>query len=275
MRASRRHGPANAIRAGIGGVLATVLTAVSAADTRTLEDFEGVWSGYFTTQDNEFWNVEDLPCFPGCSAEWRAKLTALLDDPANDSKPTAELVKMAGDPAEQIRAILTPLGKRIQDANNSLNDPKLHCEPYGFVREATSPLPMRIERDGENLLIQYEEWSLTRTIYMDGRPHPDYQTPTLLGHSVGKIEDGALVVRTARVNPNWISDATHAGHSGELEAVERYTIRDNPRRLELELTIEDPVVLEKPYVIAKTWLATPDVKLLIDSCKDLPGKPDL
>jgi hypothetical protein len=273
MRAFRGSGPARAYGAGIGGIFAAALTMASAAEPRSIDDFVGVWSGYFTTQDNEFWNVEDLPCFPGCSAEWRTRLTALLDDPANESKPTGELLAAAGDQAEQIRSILTPLGKHIQDANNALNDPKLLCQPYGFVREATNALPMRIRRDGENLLIQYEEWSLSRIIYMDGRPHPDYQTPTLLGHSVGRIEDGVLVVQTERVNPDWISDATHAGHSGELKGVERYTIRDNPRRLELELTIKDPAVLEKPYVIVKNWLATPDAELVVDSCKDIPGKP--
>jgi hypothetical protein len=255
-------------------IISVIVSApAAAAEPRGIADFEGVWSGYFTTQDNEFWNVEDLPCFPGCSAEWRARLTALLDDPANDSRPTGAVIQMAGDQAEQIAAILTPLGRRIQEANNSANDPKLHCQPYGLVREATNPLPMRIRRDGEHLLIQYEEWSLSRMIYMDGRPHPDYETPTLLGHSVGKIEDGVLVVETTRVNPAWISDATHAGHSAELKAVERYTIRDDPRRLDLELTLEDPVVLTKPYVIAKTWLATPDADLVIDSCRDIPGKP--
>ena len=256
----------------LAALLATPLAA-SAQTNDPAAPFLGTWSGVFTTQDNEFWRIEDYACFPGCSPAMRDHLIALLDDPANDEKPfDALLGESVGFAAGQLAAILTPLGRQIQQANTFENDPKLRCEPYGFVREVTSALPMIIRRDGEHLLIHYEEWSLLRTIYMDGREHPEYETPTLLGHSVGRIEDGVLIVETARVNPGWISDYTQGGHSAELTGVERYTVRDNPRRLELTLTIEDPVTLTEPYVLEKTWLYTPDVELVEDRCGDLPGK---
>jgi len=256
-----------------------VLLAVPAAAPAQSEQadpaapFLGTWSGVFTTQDHEYWGVEDFVCFPGCAAAVHEYLKGLLDDPANDERPVGELLGRAaafGD--EQIASILTPEGRRIQAENAPENDPKLHCQPYGFVRQVTNPLPMIVRRDGEHLLVQYEEWSLLRTIYMDGRPHPQYRTPSLLGHSVGRIEDGALIVETARVTPDRISDATQAGYSGELTAVERYTVHDDPRRLELELTLHDPVTLTEPFVVTKTWLATPDVELVQDRCGDLPGK---
>jgi hypothetical protein len=245
----------------------------SAQSADALTPFLGTWSGVFTTQDNEFWGPEDLMCFPGGPLEQRAQRIALLDDPANDSRSIGELSgQSSASVLQALDATLTPLGKQVRQANTPESDPKLHCQPYGFVRQVTNPLPMLIRRDGEHLHVQYEEWSLLRTIYMDGRPHPEYRTPTLLGHSVGRIEDGVLIVETARVTPDWISDLTHAGHSGELTAVERYTIRENPRRLELTLTLEDPVMLTKPHVITKTWLFTPDVELLQDECSKFPGK---
>jgi len=175
---------------------------------------------------------------------------------------------------EAFEKILTPLGRQVRDANTPESDPKfLNCQPYGFVREVTNPLPMQILRDGEHLLIRYEEWSLLRPIYMDGRPHPAHRTPSLLGHSVGRVENGALIVETALVTPDRISDATNAGHSGELTAVERYTVKDDPRRLELTFTLTDPVMFTEPLVITKTWLYTPDVELVQDSCGQQPGKP--
>jgi hypothetical protein len=235
--------------------------------------FLGTWSGVFTTQDLEYWLVEDFVCFPGCTRETRDYMAALLKDHANDASPFGVLLGRSIAFAEQqIGVILTPEGRQVQAANSPATDPKLHCQPYGFVREVTNPLPLTIQRDGEHLLIRYEEWSLLRTIYMDGRPHPEHRTPTLLGHSVGRVEDGALLVETAQVTPDWISDYTHAGHSGQLTGVERYTIHDNPRRLELELTLEDPVTLTQPYVITKTWLFTPEVELVVDQCTELPGK---
>ena len=63
------------------------------------------------------------------------------------------------------------------------------------------------------------------------------------------------------------------GHSGELTAVERYVLRDNPRRLELTLTLTDPVTFTKPVVVTKIWLYTPSVEIVQDTCSQQPGKP--
>ena len=255
------------------GALLTVSLTASAQSDDPLAPFLGTWSGYFTTQEDPFWHAEDLICFPGCPLEMYQHLAELVRDPANDKRSFGDLVSEATALADKkLDSILTPLGRQVRAANGPDNDPKLHCQPYGFVREATNALPLIIRRDGDDLLIHYEEWSLLRTIYMDGRPHPEHRTPTLLGHSVGRVENGVLIVETAQVNPDWISDSTHAGHSGELTAVERYSVLDGPRRLELELTIRDPATLTAPYVITKTWLATPDVELLQDRCSALPGK---
>lgn len=271
MRRPRAHD-----RAGRVAAAAAFLGLGLAAGAQTDDPaapFLGTWSGVFTTQDHEFWRVEDFACFPGCAPVAREHLRALLADPANDEMPVGALLGRAyGAAAEQIASILTPLGKRIQAENSLDNDPKLHCEPYGLVRQVTNPLPMIIRRNGEHLLFEYEEWSLLRTVFLDGRAHPSDRTPSLLGHSVGRIEDGALVIETTRVHAGWISDATRAGHSDRLMATERYTVRDDPRRLELELTLEDPLTLTEPYVVVKTWLHTPDVELVQDRCGELPGR---
>lgn len=274
---------ANRLRASIvlSAVIGLPLAASAQSGDRQAGDpptddpfapFLGTWSGVFTTQDHEFWGVEDFSCFVGCGRDGYEYLASLLDDPANDERLVGELMgEASGYAAERFAAILTPLARRIQAANTFENDPKLHCQPYGFVREVTNPLPMQISRLGEHLLFKYEEWSLLRTVFLDGRPRPEYMTPSLLGHSVGRVEDGVLIIETSNVTPDRISDGTQAGYSGELKGVERYTVRNDPRRLELELTLEDPLTLTEPYVVTKTWLATSDVELVQDSCGELPG----
>jgi hypothetical protein len=240
-----------------------------------MEPFLGTWSGVFTTQENEYWTAADLACFVGCPLDMYDHLSELLADPANDQVPVMALAGQA-DAAwlAEFLATLTPAGRQVQAANVPESDPKfLNCQPYGFVREVTNPLPMQIVRDGENLVVRYEEWALLRPIYMDDRAHPEHRTRTLLGHSVGRVENGMLIVETERVTPDRISDASRIGHSGELKGVERYTLRDNPRRLELTLTLEDPVTFTKPLVVTKTWLYTPDVELVQDTCFQQPGKP--
>lgn len=256
-------------------VLLLFLAAPLAASAQTedgLDPFLGTWSGVFTTQENEFWGVEDFNCFVGCGLDGYEYLASLLDDPANDERPVGELMgEASGFTSQRLASILTPLALQIQQENTFENDPKLHCQPYGFVREVSNPLPIRIRRLGDHLLFEYEEWSLRRTVFLDGRLHPEFQSPSMLGHSVGRVEDGALIIETARVTADRISDGSQAGHSGELTGVERYTVHDNPQRLELRLALEDPVTLTEPYVVTKTWLFTPEVELLQDTCGDLPG----
>jgi hypothetical protein len=265
-------------------VLAGLLLAVplvagaQSADARSgdpVAPFLGMWSGMFTTQDRQYWTAADLGCFVGCPLEMYEHLSALLADPANDHLP---VMALSGQSSAQWLAkfelTLTPVGRQVQAANVPESDPKfLNCQPYGFVREVTNPLPMQISRDGDNLLVGYEEWSLLRPIYMDGRAHPEHRTPSLLGHSVGRVENGVLIVETEGVTPDWVSDTSRIGHSGELKGVERYRLRDNPRRLELTLTLEDPVTFTQPLVVTKTWLYTPDVELVQDTCFQQPGKP--
>ena len=264
-----------ATRASLLGVLLASCFGAAAQPPDPIAPFLGTWSGVFTTQDNEYWTFADIQCFVGCPQEFYDRLSALLADPKNDATPAFGLSAQATAASNAaLDAMLTPLGKQVRAENKPENDPKfLNCQPYGFVREVTNPLPIRISRDGKDLLVRYEEWSLNRPIYLDGRPHPTYATPSLLGHAVGRVENGALIVETKRVTPDLISDNSQAGHSGELTAVERYTIRDNPRRLELTLTLTDPVTFTKPFVITKTWLYTPDVELVQDTCNQQPGKP--
>jgi hypothetical protein len=259
----------------LAGLLFAVPLGASAQSADPLTPFLGTWSGVFTTQEHEYWTAADLACFVGCPLDAYDRLVALLADPSNDPVPVMALAGRAdGAWLAEYLASLTPLGRLVQAENTPESDPKfVNCQPYGFVREVTNPLPMQIVRDGEHLLVRYEEWALLRPIYMDGRAHPEHRTPTLLGHSVGRIENGALIVETARVTPDRVGDSSNIGHGEELKGVERYTVRDNPRRLELTLTLEDSAMFTKPLVVTKTWLYTPDVELVVDTCFQQPGKP--
>jgi hypothetical protein len=237
--------------------------------------FEGVWSGVFTTQDNEFWNVEDFACFSGCMPEAYKYLQSLLDDPANDSKPFEALMGQSyGFAHEAAKKKFTEKGQALQASMSEDKDSAFECVPYAFAREVRNALPIKITRDGKNLRIDYEEWQESRTIYMDGRGHPKTLTPTPLGHSIGHYEGDVLVVETTALKADLLFPFEGGGgYSDQTRGVERYTIFENPRRMVLELTLEDPVMLAEPMVITKTWLYTPDVKLVVDSCKDYPARP--
>jgi hypothetical protein len=268
-------------------VVGTLLTisaqnsfCASQSTSQAHPDFTGVWSGYLTTQEHPYWLLPDAPCFPGCPAIFHEQLTARLKDPANaagmnEGLWTAVIAATVADRA----ARSTPEGlARIKaTAVPGSVDPAAYCKPYGFVREALNALPVAIREKDGHLVFQYEEFVLSRDIWMDGREHPAGLAPTPLGHSTGRYEGGTLVVDTVAISADYYSfvrtpNIWWGGFADGASAVERYTIKEDPRRLVVELTISDPVTLTRPYEWTKTWLYTPDVELLEDSCEEVPGQ---
>lgn len=238
--------------------------------------FEGVWSGWLTTQEHPAWQVEDYLCFVGCPKVSYEHLTMLLDNPANDERPLGELT---GETrvfiTDYLKTRSTPAGITMMEGNNEANDTNLECHPYDFVRAVVNPLPLQISREGDVLTIKYEEWNRVRTIYLDGRALAAGPELSSLGQSTGRVENGVLVIETnglvASTYPPITINAA-GGHSDQLRGVERYTVVPGETPvLSVELTLEDPGTLTQPYVYYKRWIATPDIALLTDSCADKPG----
>jgi hypothetical protein len=243
----------------------------SSAGAAAGPDLSGIWSGYLTTETHPYWRLEDIPCFPGCPVALRQRVADLVSNP--DSGLNFATLQRETGPflANYAASVMTPEGlERLQRSSADAADLETFCEPYGLLREAMNPLPMRIRDEGERIVIDYEEWSLTRTIHLDGDDDGAAE-PTALGYSVGRFESDALVVETTSLTSDYYP--LRMGSYSEAATIhERYVVRDEPRRLELELTITDPVTLKEPYVWMKTWLHTPDVELLEDSCEDIPGE---
>lgn len=247
----------------------TCMAATAAADFPS--ELEGTWSGVLTMADHGYWRVEDHLCFMSCTPEAYDHLARVM---AYDQRPIeALMLEGLRFMRRQLGEISTAEGLALQQASTPQNDPSLECRPYGLVRQILSPLPIRISRAGDRVVIDYEEWNQRRVLYLDGRVPPPGGEPTAFGHSTARDDGHALIVETVGVTADIYHPASSGGgHSDRLRVIERYTLHDAPRRLELELTLEDPITLRAPYRIAKTWLAAPDVELVRDSCEDVPGK---
>jgi hypothetical protein len=97
------------------------------------------------------------------------------------------------------------------------------------------------------VLIVRENPGLPRTIYMDGRAHPDLSrvVPAAVGHSTGRYEAGALVVETIGLATG---NVTAGGwRTPETRLTERYRVSADGRRLTITYTWEDPKVYVKPH----------------------------
>jgi hypothetical protein len=233
-------------------------TAQSASRSKV----EGMWSDPPVTIAARF-------CASWCTDPGIERLNALLDNPANDTRPVAQLSAEAG--AYQldtyIKSRMTPAVLASFPIDPADDPGLLKCEPWGLARQMFAPHQIEIKRLGEDRVeLHYGEWAARRIVYMDGRKRPAGQAPTRLGHSVGRWDGDTLVVETTGVTANltmW-----RARHSDQLHVVERFTRSDDGAMLHLTATVADPWSLREPLVLKRNWRWAPTSSIApYDECK--------
>jgi hypothetical protein len=128
--------------------------------------------------------------------------------------------------------------------NNSKDSPQAHCLPSAPLRNG--PLWEFVQSKDFLVYISDDESPGFRQIYLDGRSHPADPNPAWYGHSIGTWDGDTLVVDRVAFDPRvWLDIEAHP-HSDKLHIVERYR-RPELGHLQIEITVEDPGVLAKPW----------------------------
>jgi len=132
---------------------------------------------------------------------------------------------------------------------------QVHVSPYIY----RGPLQMRIwdEKDPQsqkivaikNYISTYEQ---TRTIWMDGRPHPPAYAPhTWMGFSTGKWDGIVLTVYTTHIKQGWIR-RDGLPESDQATLVEHFIRHGN--HLTHVSIVTDPVYLTEPLIKSQDFL---------------------
>lgn len=139
--------------------------------------------------------------------------------------------------------------------------------PYGSCPQGGTPISitMQSSEHGPMELIQLpgRMWILSefpdtiRYISTDGRPHPKDPDVSFSGDSRAHWEGDTLVVDTIAVDGRLMNfEDWHP--SDKQRIIERFT-RTSKNYLTYQLTIEDPLVLAKPYIhVPRTWTLAQD-----------------
>jgi hypothetical protein len=145
-------------------------------------------------------------------------------------------------------------------ANKRKEDPERFCLPNGAVR--INPLPYKIvQRSNQVLLLWEGNTHSYRRFFLDGRSHNlDIEPESWTGQSIGKWDGDTLVVDTIGFNDKTWLDSTGKPHSDAMHLTERYN-RPNLGHLNVELTIDDPKALTKPYTFTRTFTLAPSWEL--------------
>lgn len=175
-----------------------------------------------------------------------------------------------GDLSQGFRSIpLTPEGTAAQEVFDvNVEHPAASCIPYptpaiilgsGFWLSQIEP--------GEDVVAIRNEWfDVERTIFMDGRNHPENGERTIQGHSIGRWEGDTLVVDTTNFADHRSPYQTGVPSGSQKHVVERYTLSDDGSRILVEFTLEDPQYLAEPFSGTVDWIYRPDLEFFQFNC---------
>ena len=173
---------------------------------------------------------------------------------------------------------IKPEGKRLLNRPYSgdvrIDDPTAICLPNGLTRQIPSPYAQQWIQTPTQLVVLYEYMHFFRVIPFGApnRPHATDIEPTYMGDSIAWWEDDTLVIDTIGLN-EWLLDAYHPEdggsrwHSDQMHVVERLRFTD-PRNVTYDVTLDDPVIFEKPWTERWAMQLKPTWKILEFVCDD-------
>ena len=152
--------------------------------------------------------------------------------------------------------------KKVLEAfdRRGIDDPTGLCLPAGIPRTVMLGLfPQQIIQTPTQIVILYEYMSTFRVIPLNAE-HPDDMLPSYTGNSVAHWEGDTLVVDVVGFNDKTWLAGTGTFHSDALHITERYTRVDSDR-IDYEVTMEDPNVLTKPWILQSSLMLREGTRL--------------
>jgi len=200
---------------------------------------------------------------PDISGVWGPYRGGRGADPKLAPPPASPMVLKPeyAKPYEQRRAAETEASKR----GEPLATAAVLCVPYGVPSMmAVAVYPIEVIETPKQITIVAEAFSEVRRIYMD-KPQMkiDEVPPGYYGRSVGKWEGDTLVVDTVGIKES--VQYQRMPHSDQMRITERIRLVA-PDTLHDQITIEDPVVLEKPYTYTLAYRRIPNYEMVEFVC---------
>src|SRR5436309_1907367 len=171
--------------------------------------------------------------------------------------------------AENRTPPFTPLGRQMFARNKPIgeyspggtNDPHARfCDPFGFPQNMTNEnRGMTIATMPNRTLILLQYMDLWREVWTDGRTlpaqvggrGPNAHDPKYNGYSTGHWEDDyTFVADTTGLAPETWTTKSGYPHSVDAVVHERFH-RDSKNDLTLTMTMDDPKLYTKPFVIGE------------------------
>jgi hypothetical protein len=146
---------------------------------------------------------------------------------------------------------LTEAGEKAAADFKREDNPRFRCETTSIIFDWTFDGPVnRITQNRDTITMEYGQFGLKRTIYMNMKEHPQNTKLTRAGHSIGHWEGDTLVVDTAGFQPGFLT--TPVRNSDKLRVTERFLFDTAKMSLTRTYVAEDPVYLKGRYTGSDT-----------------------
>jgi len=126
------------------------------------------------------------------------------------------------------------------------------CWEPGVPVLNTSPGRTYFLQTPKDVMIVWQRDQIVRHVYLDV-PHSKNPKPSWNGESVGHYDGDTLVVDTIGLSTKSFVDNYRTPHSENLHVIERFRLTDGGKKMELEMTIDDPTAFVKPWKALHRW----------------------
>jgi Family of unknown function (DUF6152) len=175
-----------------------------------------------------------------------------------------EVLNFFNEPGEHA---LTDAGRAAVDGfDERTMHPGLECIPYTAPLLMVTPDTKQIEIRDDVVMIRGEFDGIERVVYLDGR---EAGAPTLQGHSLGRWEDGTLVIETDRFEPHRMGNAFSLPSGAGKHLTERLALTEDGTALTYAFELTDPEFMGEPFAGEVAWAYRPDIEFA-----DLPCNRD-
>jgi hypothetical protein len=146
---------------------------------------------------------------------------------------------------------LTEAGTKAAAEFQRDDNPRFHCQTTSILFDWTFDGPVnRITQNKDTIVLEYGQFGLKRTIYLNAKDHSNNLKPSRTGHSTGHWEGDTLVVDTVGFAPGFLN--TPVRNSEKLHVVERFSFDPEKVSLTRNYVAEDPVYLKGKYTGSDT-----------------------
>ncbi len=146
------------------------------------------------------------------------------------------------------------------------DDPVADCVPYPSPGIFLLPYLNEIEFLDDRILIRNEFFNVDRTVYMDGRGHPENGERSNQGHSIGRWDGDILVIDTTLFTDHRIGNLRGLPSGDKKRVIEKYRLGDDRTKLLIDFTVEDLEYMAEPMTGSTVWEYAPNFEMLRFEC---------